>query len=146
MEEIWKPIPDFDKYWVSNLGNVKSFKYKAPRILKPSTKRRGGYKLVILSKEGKCYPRHIHQLVSLAFIGPCPESMEVCHEDDTPSNNHVDNLRYDTHTGNYRNAMRVKLHNQIRIEYYFGDIERKNLAKKYGLPYRKVCNILREVD
>ena len=41
-----------------------------------------------------------HQLVALAFIGPRPEGLEVCHGDGDSSNNCLDNLRYDTKAGN----------------------------------------------
>lgn len=38
----------------------------------------------------------IHQLVMLIKEWPCPEWMVVCHNDWNASNNHPDNLRYDT--------------------------------------------------
>ena len=37
---------------------------------------------------------------------PCPEWMEVCHNDWNPTNNHPDNLRYDTHSANWKDAYR----------------------------------------
>lgn len=36
----------------------------------------------------------------LAFIGPPPPGMEVCHRDNNPRNNRLENLRYDTHMNN----------------------------------------------
>ena len=35
--EVWKNIPEFESYQVSNLGNVKSLKYGKERMLKQST-------------------------------------------------------------------------------------------------------------
>ena len=42
----------------------------------------------------------VHVLVALTFIGPRPQGLEICHRDGNPANNAVDNLRYDTRTGN----------------------------------------------
>lgn len=36
----------------------------------------------------------------LAFAGPCPIGLEVCHNDSNPTNNRLDNLRYDTRRSN----------------------------------------------
>ncbi|WP_248099523.1 HNH endonuclease signature motif containing protein [Corynebacterium kefirresidentii] len=45
--------------------------------------------------------KKVHRLVMAAFVGPCPDGMEVCHNDGNPANNYVGNLRYDTHQANY---------------------------------------------
>jgi hypothetical protein len=105
-EEIWKAIPGNLGYEVSNLGRVRSLKRKTPRILKPCYYR--GYLQVHLSngKKGDISQRRIHNLVMLAFVGPRPEGLEVCHEDDNPANNRLDNLRYDTHLANMQDAVK----------------------------------------
>jgi hypothetical protein len=43
---------------------------------------------------------YTHRLVLLAFVGPCPEGLEGCHNDGDPSNNRLDNLRWDTRESN----------------------------------------------
>jgi hypothetical protein len=45
-------------------------------------------------------------MVLEAFVGPSPEGMEACHRDDVPANNHLSNLRWDTHRANLREASR----------------------------------------
>lgn len=50
--------------------------------------------------------RLVHRLVAEAFIGPCPEGMEVCHNDGNASHNHVSNLRWDTHLENVQDTLR----------------------------------------
>lgn len=45
-------------------------------------------------------------LVLEAFIGPCPEGMECCHNDDDRANNQLSNLRWDTHTNNVKDGYR----------------------------------------
>jgi hypothetical protein len=55
MKEIFKTIPDYPSYQVSNWGNVKSFKWGKERILKPGLYNNGyflnhkpdGHKLVV---------------------------------------------------------------------------------------------------
>ena len=44
----------------------------------------------------------IYQLVLLAFVGPCPNGMEPCHQDGNYHNNCLTNLRWDTHANNER--------------------------------------------
>jgi len=108
MKEIWKPISGFEGYEVSILGRVRSFKKRGvggwaiskypQRILSPSIF--AGYELVNLRTNGKSCGYRIHQLVMQSFVGPCPDGMEICHNDGNKRNNHLNNLRYDTHTNN----------------------------------------------
>ena len=115
MEEIWKDIPGYEGlYQVSNLGRVKSLPRVVLRrmkngkihphrihekLLAPARQYRG-HQQVCLCKEGIENHQFVHRLVLLAFVGPCPEGMEVCHNDSNPANNRLDNLRYDTHLNN----------------------------------------------
>ena len=55
VEEIWKPIADFDDYEVSNLGRVRSFKGRTQRILKP-TPQRSGHLQLWLRRDGETVP------------------------------------------------------------------------------------------
>lgn len=45
-----------------------------------------------------------------AFVGPCPDGMEGCHNDGDPHNNRLDNLRWDTRANNARDAIRHGTH------------------------------------
>jgi len=42
----------------------------------------------------------VAHLVLTAFVGPRPEGMECCHNDGDETNDHADNLRWDTHSAN----------------------------------------------
>ncbi|MES2156069.1 MAG: HNH endonuclease [bacterium] len=48
----------------------------------------------------------VHQVVMWAFVGPCPSGMEVAHNDGDPTNNRLDNLRYDTRRGNHMDTFK----------------------------------------
>lgn len=105
--ETWRPIPGFPDYEVSDTGKVKSFKRGVlwGRKLKLSPDS-WGYLRATLLINGRSYIKGVHQLVMLAFVGPCPEGMEICHNDGNPINNHLGNLRYDTHKANIQDAVR----------------------------------------
>jgi len=117
MKEEWRPIPGYQGYEVSSHGRVRSFRKRAKgsgpkwiiaktaqRILKPATDRTG-YLGVNLMLRGRVHHTCIHRLVARAFLGPCPDGMEVCHNDGDSSNNYIGNLRYDSHEANMSDAV-----------------------------------------
>lgn len=88
---------------MSTLGRVysgRSGKCLAPQ---PSGK---GYLRVALRRDGSTHLRHVHRLVLLAYVGPCPEGHESLHHDDDPKNNRLANLRWGTRTENRLDAVR----------------------------------------
>lgn len=106
MEE-WRAIPGFDNYEASSEGRVKNS--KTGRVLRPAIQHKAKscqYHSVSLRSNGKSYHKRVHQLVLLAFVGPCPKGMETCHADGDGLNNHVGNLRYDTHYNNMYESRR----------------------------------------
>src|ERR1041385_1280355 len=96
--ELWRVIPAFPQYEVSNTGRVKSLRFGKSRILKPWVRK--GYAYVALSRDGHMNKRPVHQLVLEAFRGPCPAGLEGCHENGIKSDNRINNLRWDTHKAN----------------------------------------------
>jgi len=42
----------------------------------------------------------VHRLVLEAFVGPCPHGCEACHRNNDPSDNRIENLRWDTKQSN----------------------------------------------
>lgn len=101
--EMWKDIIGYEGlYQISNYGRVKSFhQYKGTnkRILTPR-KMKAGHFQVNLCKNKTKKNYLIHRLLMKAFVGSCPNKMECCHNDGNPTNNHISNLRYDTHKSN----------------------------------------------
>lgn len=131
--EVWKPIPGFDGYEISNYGNVRSYftkngddatrsckgstwhlANKPQRVLKPGLSQ--GYKFVTLLKRGDRFVYRVHVLVALVFLGDRPVGMNVCHNDDDKLNNYLGNLRYDYQKNNVADALRNgKINRQRRI-------------------------------
>lgn len=102
----YKVLPQNQGYRVGDDGSVWSRKNgrwgfrKSWRKLNPGTLK-NGHKIVVLSFASKgTQSLYVHRLVLEAFVGPCPEGMECCHEDGNPGNNKRSNLRWDTHYNN----------------------------------------------
>lgn len=111
--ENWKDIPGYEgRYQVSDLGNVRSVdryvrlatnngatqRLAKGRLLRPGA-RPSGHTTVALGKRNSV---GVHQLVLLAFVGPCPAGHEVLHDDHKPANNVLTNLRYGTRSENLK--------------------------------------------
>lgn len=107
-------------YQVSSAGEVRSvdrlvahgrinalFERRLKGRLLKTTKLNDGYLVVDLCKGGKARRFLVHRLVLEAFIGPCPDGMEACHfPDDNPENNQLNNLRWDTRSGNRQDSIK----------------------------------------
>ena len=121
MQIEWKPIIGFEGlYEVSNTGEVKSleriivnnggWQKRKERILKQRIARQQGHCIVVLSKDGKTYPKLVHRLVAIAFL-PNPDNKPVVdHIDTNPQNNNVENLRWATVQENALNPL-TRVHN-----------------------------------
>ena len=97
MNEIWKPIENFNNYEISNLGNVRNI--TTGKALKGFDDG-WGYLQVRLYKAGKGYTKFIHRLVAENFI-PNPENyLCVNHRDEDKVNNAVSNLEWCSHEYN----------------------------------------------
>ncbi len=90
---MWKKIVDHPNYAVSRDGFVKSL--KRDLILQPRYDK-DGYNTAVLYNNGMPTGRRVHRLVLEAYVGPCPEGMQVRHLDGDVYNNNLDNLAYGT--------------------------------------------------
>lgn len=102
LKELWRNIDGYKElYQVSNLGNVRSFKYNTSRILKERINRRG-YCYINLCQNGKYKSCSIHRLVAIAFLGK--SDLTVNHKDGDKENNLLENLEWLTHKENLNHA------------------------------------------
>lgn len=102
--EIWKDIKGYEgDYQISNLGRVKSLKYKKERILKYFFDK-DGYKNLTLTKNGKAKKKKIHRLVAECFIKNPFNKPDVNHIDLDKSNNNVSNLEWVNKRENMKHA------------------------------------------
>ena len=111
-QEIWKVIPNYSMYEISNYGRVFShYKNKCMSAGLTIDDSRG-YCIVNLKRDGvnKRETRYVHRLVAEAFI-PNPDNLpQVNHKDGIKTNNYVDNLEWCTGEYNSKHAHENNLH------------------------------------
>lgn len=110
--EIWKEIPKYERYAVSNLGKVRS--NISGKILS-ERKDRNGYLRVNLRKGNVRYEKptvmHIHRLVAETFLIPIEGKTCINHIDGNKRNNCADNLEWVTNKENTAHAIQHGLMN-----------------------------------
>ena len=128
-DKLWLPIKGWEKYEVSNQGEVRN--RETGKILKQSLDRKNGYLYVRLQIGNRKKNFKIHRLVAEYFI-PNPDGKPcVNHIDGNKLNNSVTNLEWVTHQENNVHALeeglRIRTNNRpiiaTRLEtgerYYF---------------------------
>lgn len=107
-----RDIPGFPGYAVDSDGSVWSRKNARWGLrdewlaLRPYAHPVSGHMSVVLMKNGKRHTVRVHTAVMLAFVGPCPDGMECCHNNGNPSDNRPSNLRWDTRKSNVSDALK----------------------------------------
>lgn len=119
--ERWLPVPGYEGvYEVSDHGSIRSLdrivyagqgrtRRSAGRVLAPYAAK-SGHLSVNLKKNCEGGTKQVHQLVLAAFVGPCPDGMEVCHNNGDAADNRLPNLRYDTRKSNVADTLRHGTH------------------------------------
>ena len=120
--EVWKAVVGYEGFYeVSNQGRVRSLdrevahwrggtRWMKGRVRALVKMQARGYLGVHLSREGYSKMHAVHKLVAEAFLGPCPEGMEVAHNDGDPRNPRLENLRYATRSDNNRDKVKHGTH------------------------------------
>jgi len=113
--ERWLPVVGYEGlYEVSNHARVRSLdrwvvysngvkRFYKGKLLKPALLKKG-YATVALGKDHR--NKYVHRLVAEAFLGPCPEGMEVLHGPNGVADNSVNNLSYGTRRQNMQDKLR----------------------------------------
>jgi hypothetical protein len=167
----YRDIPGFPGYRAGNDGSIWSCHYRNGiklalrtswrRLQTGKLGRNCKYPKVALQRDGtrKSFHRRVHRLILEAFVGPCPEGMEACHEDGDPSNNRPSNLRWDTKLANKADMIRhgrstrgerdgmAKLSEEdvVAIRLLGSNPERPShdeIGARYGVSGSTVCMIL----
>lgn len=113
MREEWRYVAGYEGlYEVSNLGRVRSTE-RLDSLGRPCRSvelrpdiRPSGHLRVTFSRDGSVRRFWVHRLVLDAFVGPRPKGTEGCHNDGDPTNNCVENLRWDTKSANALDRVR----------------------------------------
>ena len=161
--EIWKPIPGYKEYKVSNTGKVKRIEHfengrsGGKRWVESKTLtlsvNHSGYLFVTLYKNRKRKSHFVHRLVASAFIGELPDGYQVNHIDENKKNNNVENLEYVTpkQNSNHGTAKERKAEKRRkRVEQYSksgkfinGYNSLVEVEKQTGIKKTSICNNLK---
>lgn len=98
MEEVWKNIPCFENYEVSNLGNVRHGSKEIKGCLDTY-----GYRQVNLYKNTTRYTRKVYRLVLEAFNPNSDNKPQIDHINRIRTDDRLENLRWVTASENCRN-------------------------------------------
>jgi hypothetical protein len=128
-KERYAQFVGFDKYFVSNMGNVKSD--KTNRLLKIQTNL--GYSTVGLNNINKRYCFLVHRLVAKAFI-PNPENkLTVNHINHNTYDNRVENLEWNTskeqNEHNYETETEKRQTNRARSVVCFDKLTKQQIKE-----------------
>lgn len=158
--EIWKDIIGYEgKYMVSSFGRIKSLAkivgngkgyLQSERILN-LCKDSDGYlqfSLPTVNRRKKTYK--VHRFVAEIFIGKIPEKAHVCHIDDNPQNNRVDNLYIgdiETNTMDryIRGRTKLSIDNILYIRSNKHNLTQKELALMFGVRQNYINRIINRV-
>ena len=105
--EIFKDIIGYEGlYQISNLGNVKSLKFKKHIILKGGIDL-SGYKIVSLRDSNKKQStKTVHRLVAIAFITNTQNKKCVNHINGIKTDNNLINLEWNTYAENMNHSFK----------------------------------------
>jgi hypothetical protein len=163
--EQWRAIPGWENlYEASNAGRIRSVARVAqfsdgrvrqiPSTIRSAHKDGFGYLKLTLKHKTRQERVLVHQLVATAWLGDRPKGYDVCHTDGNKTNNHVENLRYDTRAANRADSVRHgtstrptmrKLTDEqvVQIRALRGTAPLAELAARFSTSKTHVCNIQR---
>ena len=148
-----KIINGYEKYSITEEGQVFSHKYSKPKKLKPqraSQSKKGYYQVRLYDNSGELGKlQYVHRLVYQTFIGEIPEGLEIDHIDGNPSNNNLSNLQLLSRRGNTDKYNRKKhkvllrdYRHELCLDYKeLGSF--KKVAKKWGVSVTAVNRVVR---
>ena len=90
---LYKPIPQYEDYFVSSDGEIYSTKWGKWKRLKVHLNE-NGYRRVTLRQEGRTVVRRCARLTALAFHPADSNNTNVFHIDGDKVNDHYTNLRW----------------------------------------------------
>ena len=132
------------------------------KLLTPTVDKTGRLMVCLRElKDGRWHShgKSVHRLILLAFVGPCPDKMECCHNNGNCQDNRLDNLRWDTKASNAEDKRRHGVDNNAerngRAKLTWDDIrsirrryqERQEtqmfIAGEYGISKAQIYAILK---
>lgn len=132
MNEVWKEIPNFEKYEASSLGRIRN--RKTLRVLKTFVNNMG-YERVGIRDSKSAKTAYVHRLVAMSFIKNSLNKSDVNHIDGNKLNNELSNLEWASSSENNQHARDSGLHSGIGETHYLSvltESDVKNIRKIYS--------------
>lgn len=165
MTEIWREVPGWPDYAVSDQGAVKrivkprSGRGRIGAVLRWRRSKPDSYPTVSLTCDGHATNWRVHRLVMHAFVGPCPDGQEVNHIDGDKQRPWLINLEYVSRSQNIVHAFRAGLRradgeNNSRAKLTVEDVARIKgeytgaygqcaaLARRFGVSHASIQDIV----
>lgn len=104
--EIYKNIPWYENYQISNLWNIKSMDYKGQWIIKVlrAVYNKNWYSIRWLYRNWVRKSFLVHRLVAILFIPNSDDKLQINHKNWIKSDNRVENLEYCTASENMKHS------------------------------------------
>lgn len=149
MIENWIHVRGYENhYLVSDLGNIKSLKYKTEKIIKQTVSKKDGYCRVTLYGNKKRKTFLVHRLVASAFLINKENKKEVNHKDFDKTNNKLENLEWCTSSENsihkykYKNCHMVTGENHHKSKLSKNDVYTICFLFKYtNIKFREIARM-----
>lgn len=132
--EMWRHIPEYERYKISNLGRVVGPGRRGNEKLLKLQLNHNGYLRAYLSKNGKARVRPVHQLVLEAFIGSRPDGHQCAHINGNRLDNRLENLKYCTVLENIRHKY---IHGTMRTRGPDGNMPNGRLTSEDRIEIRE---------
>lgn len=117
--EVWKKVPNYKGYEVSNKGKIRSI----DKISKNGCKIKGklfkiwisttGYCMTGIGRNGEYRQYGVHRIVAWAFLPNPKNKREINHINGVKTDNRVENLEWCTRQENVQHAIQTGLWNPI---------------------------------
>lgn len=167
MEKIWKKIPNYSSYEISNYGEIKTFNWKnlgREAIMKPALDPTGYPRTMLKRDDGLIHTIKVHRLVAITFIENPEGKPCVNHINGIRNDNRVVNLEWCTHKENMQHSFKIGLSSQkgeknsnatltddqvreILAEYQFGKtgkngMTKQQIAEKYNTTFSVIKRLV----
>lgn len=152
--EVWKTIPEDNRYQVSNFGRVKSFAKNPEGQIMRQNPDKDGYALLNSPFDTAM---RVHRYVARAFVeNDDPVNKTVVHHiNDIKHDNHADNLEWVTIAENtrlgYENGV-ARVYSSKSVLVYFEDElvsvydSQRHFSRETGVPITQVQDVVRSGD